>query len=136
MNLYEQVATDNGEDFFNNLPSPKADTPLSTFGYNSLVRDAPIVDQEQQELDGLEESVDPSFDECIQHALVVGDYKGAVAKCIAANKMADALVIAHAGGDSLWQSTRDQYLKISHAPYLKVDNISILCSQSNELNFI
>ncbi|KAL5543632.1 hypothetical protein UlMin_007416 [Ulmus minor] len=112
--------TDNGEDFFNNLPSPKADTPLSISGDNSLVPDAPIVDQEQQELDGLEESVDPSFDEGIQHALVVGDYKGAVAKCIAANKMADALVIAHAGGDSLWQSTRDQYLKTSRAPYLKV----------------
>ena len=31
--------------------------------------------------------------------------------------MADALVIAHAGGDSLWQSTQDQYLKISRAPY-------------------
>ena len=28
-----------------------------------------------------------------------------------------SLVIAHDGGDSLWQSKRDQYLKISRAPY-------------------
>ncbi|PON74322.1 Guanine nucleotide-binding protein, beta subunit [Parasponia andersonii] len=113
--------TDNGEDFFNNLPSPKADTPLSASGDKFIVGDAiPSTDQVQQESDVLEESSDPSFDESVQHALVVGDYKGAVAKCISANKMSDALVIAHAGGDSLWESTRDQYLKKSRSPYLKV----------------
>ncbi|XP_024025815.1 protein transport protein SEC31 homolog B [Morus notabilis] len=113
--------SDNGEDFFNNLPSPKADTPLSTSGDKFIVGDAfPGKDQVQQELDGLEESTDPSFDEYVQHALVVGDYKGAVAKCISANKLADALVIAHAGGETLWESTRDQYLKMSRSPYLKV----------------
>ncbi|PON84807.1 Guanine nucleotide-binding protein, beta subunit [Trema orientale] len=113
--------TDNGEDFFNNLPSPKADTPLSTSGDKFVVGDTiPSTDQVQQESEVLEESADPSFDESVQHALVVGDYKGAVAKCISANKMADALVIAHAGGDSLWESTRDQYLKKSRSPYLKV----------------
>ncbi|XP_030495434.2 protein transport protein SEC31 homolog B [Cannabis sativa] len=114
--------TDNGEDFFNNLPSPKAETPLATSGDKFVVDDTvPSTDQVQEESDVMEESVDdPSFDESVQHALVVGDYKGAVAKCISANKMADALVIAHAGGDSLWESTRDQYLKISRSPYLKV----------------
>lgn len=118
--------TDNGEDFFNNLPSPKADTPVSTSGDKFSEGDTvPVANEMQQEPDGLEESADPSFDESVQHALVVGDYKGAVAKCISANKMADALVIAHAGGASLWESTRDQYLKMSHSPYLKVGKVHL-----------
>ncbi|KAK6240177.1 hypothetical protein QUC31_005646 [Theobroma cacao] len=112
---------DNGEDFFNNLPSPKADTPVSTSENNFAVENVvPSADLIPQESDGLEESEDPSFDDAVQRALVVGDYKGAVAQCIAANKMADALVIAHVGGASLWESTRDQYLKMSRSPYLKV----------------
>lgn len=113
--------SDNGEDFFNNLPSPKAETPRST-SVDNFVGGAtvPIGEETQQELDGHEESSDPSFDETVQRALVVGDYKAAVAQCISANKMADALVIAHVGGTSLWESTRDQYLKMSRSPYLKV----------------
>ncbi|GMI66980.1 hypothetical protein like AT3G63460 [Hibiscus trionum] len=115
-------ATDNGEDFFNNLPSPKTDTPVSTsensFAVESMV---PSTDPIPQESDGLEECGDTSLDDAVQHALVVGDYKGAVELCIAANKMADALVIAHVGGGaSLWESTRNQYLKMSRSPYLKV----------------
>ncbi|KAK5783340.1 hypothetical protein PVK06_037848 [Gossypium arboreum] len=114
-------AADNGEDFFNNLPSPKADTPVSTsensFAVESTVPGADLIPQES---DGLEESADASFDDAVQRALVVGDYKGAVEQCIAANKISDALVIAHVGGSSLWESTRDQYLKMSRSPYLKV----------------
>ena len=114
-------AADNGEDFFNNLPSPKADTPVSTAENNFAVESTvPSADLIPQESDGLVESADPS-DDAVQRALVVGDYKGAVAQCIAANKMADALVIAHVGGAPLWESTRDQYLKMSHSPYLKVN---------------
>lgn len=112
--------SDNGEDFFNNLPSPKADTPVSTSVNNFVVEETATIGQMQQEVDSQEESTDPAFDEGVQRALVVGDYKGAVAQCIAANKMADALVIAHVGGSLLWESTRDQYLKISCSPYLKV----------------
>ncbi|KAL0379847.1 UNVERIFIED_CONTAM: protein transport protein SEC31B, partial [Sesamum angustifolium] len=111
-------ATDNGEDFFNNLPSPRADTPLADSRGESVTEDD--VQESQQEIDGQEESSDPSFDDAVQRALVVGDYKGAVAQCISANKLADALVIAHVGGVSLWESTRDQYLKTRHSPYLKV----------------
>ncbi|PPS09906.1 hypothetical protein GOBAR_AA10748 [Gossypium barbadense] len=110
-----RFAVDNGEDFFNNLPSPKADTPVSTSENNFAVSDLT-----PQEPEGVEESSDPSFDDAVQRALVVGDYKGAVAQCIAANKMADALVIAHVGDPSLWASTCDQYLKMSRSPYLKV----------------
>ncbi|KAK8693364.1 hypothetical protein V6N13_070949 [Hibiscus sabdariffa] len=70
---------------------------------------------------GLEESADTSLDDVVQRALVVGDYKGAVEQCIAAKKkMADALVIDHVGGVSLWESTRNQYLKMNRSPYLKV----------------
>ena len=116
--------TDNGEDFFNNL-SP-AGTPVSTsHGENFAIGDtAPDSEQLQQEPDGFEESTDPAFDDAVQSALIVGDYKGAVAQCMSANKMADALVIANVGGASLWESTRDQYFKISRSPYLKVVYLS------------
>ncbi|KAG6679763.1 hypothetical protein I3842_13G008400 [Carya illinoinensis] len=112
---------DNGEDFFNNLPSPKTDTPLSTSRGNfAIVDTAHDSNQLQQEPNVFEESADQAFDDGVQHALIVGDYKGAVAQCISANKMADALVIAHVGGASLWESTRDQYFRTNLSPYLKV----------------
>ncbi|KAI3448846.1 hypothetical protein Pfo_005511 [Paulownia fortunei] len=111
-------ATDNGEDFFNNLPSPTADTPLSTSKSESVIGDS--LKESQPELNGQEESTDPSFDDAVQSALVVGDYKGAVAQCISANRLADALVIAHVGGGSLWERTRDEYLKTSRSSYLKI----------------
>ncbi|KAF7836110.1 protein transport protein SEC31-like protein B-like [Senna tora] len=111
---------DNGEDFFNNLPSPRADSPLSTPGGNTVPEDsANGLEKIQEELE-VEESSDPTFDDNVQRALVVGDYKGAVALCIFANKWADALVIAHVGSASLWESTRDQYLKRIRSPYLKI----------------
>ncbi|XP_021739326.1 LOW QUALITY PROTEIN: protein transport protein SEC31 homolog B-like [Chenopodium quinoa] len=111
---------DTGEDFFNNLPSPKAETPVSSASNNFVSEVVPSEEPKQAESDGLEESTDPAFDDAVQRALVVGDYKEAVALCISANKMADALVIAHVGSVSLWESTLDQYLKTSRLPYLKV----------------
>ncbi|KAI3764275.1 hypothetical protein L2E82_14282 [Cichorium intybus] len=106
--------TDYGEDFFNNLPSPKCDTPVSTPGRNE---ELVSFEDALKEGDG---TTDASFNDAVQRALVVGDYKGAVAQCIAADKMADALVIAQVGGASLWETTRDQYLKKNRSPYLKV----------------
>ncbi|KAL0387908.1 UNVERIFIED_CONTAM: protein transport protein SEC31B [Sesamum radiatum] len=111
-------ATDNGEDFFNNLPSPRADTPSSTSKNEFAVPDS--VKESKQEMNDQEEASDPSFDDAVQRALVVGDYKGTVAQCISANRWADALVIAHVGSAALWERTRDQFLKTSHSPYLKV----------------
>ncbi|XP_047340406.1 protein transport protein SEC31 homolog B-like [Impatiens glandulifera] len=113
--------TDNGEDFFNNLPSPKAETPVSRDKLN-VGESLTSIEEIEPETDGEEgeENTDTSFDEAIQHALVVGDYKGAVTQCISANKIADALVISHLGGSSLWESTREQYLKMSRSPYLKI----------------
>ncbi|MBA0559875.1 hypothetical protein Golob_016814 [Gossypium lobatum] len=128
-------AADNGEDLFNNLPSPKADTPVSTsensFAVESTVPSADLIPQES---DGLEESADASFDDAVQRALVVGDYKGAIEQCIAANKISDALVIAHVGGSSLWESTRDQYLKMSRLPYLKVVSAMVNNDLTNLVN--
>jgi len=119
-------STDNGEDFFNNLPSPKADTPLSTSAGTFVVAENANGSEKIQDDAEMEESSDPSFDDSVQHALVVGDYKGAVMQCISANKWADALVIAHVGNASLWESTRDQYLKMVRSPYLKVANDGIV----------
>ncbi|GAB2300099.1 hypothetical protein Dimus_034139 [Dionaea muscipula] len=114
------LSYDNGEDFFNNLPSPKADTPKSASGSKFDAAETVLgQDHAEAELAG-QESSDTAFDDAVQHALVVGDYKKAVTLCISANKMADALVIAHFGGPSLWESTQDQYFKRDNSPYLKV----------------
>lgn len=115
----ELCTADSGEDFFNNLPSPKIDTPVSTTN-NEFVSGGDSPKEDHQEMNGQEENSDPSLDDEVQCALVVGDYKKAVAQCISANRLADALVISHVGGATLWEHTRDQYLKTSRSPYLKV----------------
>ena len=74
----------------------------------------------------VEDSSDPTFDDNVQHALVVGDYNKAVLQCISTNKWVDALVIAHVGNASLLESTRDQYLKMVQSPYLKVSDDNII----------
>ncbi|GJY17220.1 transport protein Sec31 homolog B-like protein isoform X1 [Tanacetum coccineum] len=115
--------TDYGEDFFNNLPSPKTDTPVSTSVNTFAIESVSGVEDSVKEGDSPDGITDSSFEDGVQRALVVGDYKGAVAQCVAANKMADALVIAQVGGDSLWENTRDQYLKNNSSPYLKFYNL-------------
>lgn len=115
-----------GEDFFNNLPSPKADTPVSTSDNKFNAENSILGGEEalQHQNDDHDENPDAVFEDAVQRALVVGDYTSAVAQCISANKIADALVISHVGGASLWESTRDQYLKTSHSPYLKVPSLN------------
>ncbi|KAI7741646.1 hypothetical protein M8C21_003654 [Ambrosia artemisiifolia] len=54
-----------------------------------------------------EHSIVSTSSEFKARALVVRDYKGAVAQCITANKMADALVVAQVGGSSLCETTQD-----------------------------
>ncbi|KAJ0978840.1 hypothetical protein J5N97_014314 [Dioscorea zingiberensis] len=102
---------DNGDEFFNN-PQPSVDYSQDDDVPNNKEMDK----QPEEHL----ESSDNTIDDNIQRALVVGDYKGAVLQCMSANRMADALVIANLGGSFLWESTRDQYLKKSLSPYLKV----------------
>jgi len=104
---------DNGEDFFNN---PQTSENKFTAEDSEILNDKQIKKEPEEH----PESTYPSIDESIQRALVVGDYKGAVLQCMAANRMADALVIAHVGGPALWEITRDQYLKKSPTSYLKV----------------
>ncbi|VFQ84239.1 unnamed protein product [Cuscuta campestris] len=113
---------DNEEDFFNNLPSPKTDTPMSTSGNNFYTNEAgPGWEDAPPEINGLEDTTaSSSDDDAILRALVVKDLKTAVTHCISAGRITDALVIAHVGGPSLWEKTRDQYLKTSRLPYLKV----------------
>ncbi|EPS70248.1 hypothetical protein M569_04512, partial [Genlisea aurea] len=112
------VLADNGEHFFDNLPSPRVDTPLARANNASVIEES--APEQQEDVVVKDESADSSLDDAVQRALVVGDYKGAVAQCFSANRLADALVIAHAGGVSLWETTRDQYLRTSRSPYLKV----------------
>ena len=111
-NADAQFLVYNGDDFFNNPQPPEASLAEEAISTNG--------EQIEQEMPGDAVPSDPSIDKSIQHALVVGDYKGAVNQCLAANRMADALVIAHAGGSALWESTRNQYLRKSISPYLKV----------------
>eukprot|EP00268_Persea_americana_P017122 TRINITY_DN181_c0_g1_i3.p1 TRINITY_DN181_c0_g1~~TRINITY_DN181_c0_g1_i3.p1 ORF type:complete len:623 (-),score=144.19 TRINITY_DN181_c0_g1_i3:606-2474(-) len=116
-----EYSTDNGEEFFNNLQTPKAEKSFSAFGDVSAIESGNMPNGEQaQEFEGLGEISGSSVDADIQCAIIVGDYERAVLHCISANRMADALVIAHVGGKTLWESTRDQYLKKSHLSYLKV----------------
>nr|KYP67966.1 Protein transport protein SEC31 [Cajanus cajan] len=105
-----------------NVPSEAKDTVNDDLSQevNALGLEDTTVDNNVQDDVEAEESGDPSFDDSVQHALVVGDYKGAVMQCISANKWADALVIAHVGNASLWESTRNQYLKMIRSPYLKI----------------
>lgn len=112
---------DNEEDFFNNLPSPKTDTPMSTSGNNFYTNEAgPGWEEAPPETNGLEDTTASSSDDDVLRALVVKDLRTAVTHCISAGRITDALVIAHVGGPSLWEKTRDQYLKTSRLPYLKV----------------
>ncbi|KAJ3683814.1 hypothetical protein LUZ60_014041 [Juncus effusus] len=109
---------DNGDDFFNNPQPIEEQLPSEQL---TLTEEATETTGEVQEvLEGSGTSEDTAVDESIQRALVVGDYKGAVAQCVEANRMADALVIAHVGGASLWEKTRNRYLKNSSSSYLKI----------------
>ncbi|RWW34756.1 hypothetical protein BHE74_00010531 [Ensete ventricosum] len=119
--LVEGEAIDNGEEFFNNpqIVEDSLATEDSSVPNGKEVQGEPMGTH------------DASFDDTIQRALVVGDYKGAVLQCTAANRMADALVIAHAGGPSLWESTRDQYLRNSLTPYLKCHLFQVVSAMVN-----
>ncbi|GKB57129.1 hypothetical protein Tco_0913315, partial [Tanacetum coccineum] len=68
------------------------------------------------------QAVDGMFQHLLTPLLLNEDSVKEVKQCIAANKMADALVIAHVGSDSLWESTLDQYLKNNSSPYLEFYN--------------
>ncbi|GJX34185.1 RNA-directed DNA polymerase, eukaryota [Tanacetum coccineum] len=68
------------------------------------------------------QAVDGMFQHLLTLLLLNEDSVKEVKQCIAANKMADALVIAQVGSDSLWESTLDQYLKNNSSSYLEFYN--------------
>lgn len=112
---------DNGEEFFDNLHSPKEDSSLPLTENDFVVGKDTLGNEEEVQHEATKDSTEYSeCDEAIQSSLVVGDYKGAVMQCLSANRMADALLIAHVGGSSLWEKTRDEYLRKTNCSYLKV----------------
>jgi protein transport protein SEC31 len=56
----------------------------------------------------------------IQRALIVGDYKAAVAACEKAERYADALILAAAGGPELWAETQAAHIARVPRPYMQV----------------
>ena len=108
---------DDGADFFNNLSTPKgALSPKSVPSIEEACTEETIVHEEEH--DGLDEEDDN--DRAVHHALTIGDFKDAVKQCLLANRMADALVLAHVGGSELWDETLTEYLRKHRRPYRKV----------------
>ncbi|CEF99808.1 Helicase, C-terminal [Ostreococcus tauri] len=56
----------------------------------------------------------------IQRALIVGDYKAAVAACEKAERYADALILAAAGGPELWAEAQASHIARAPRPYMQV----------------
>ena len=56
----------------------------------------------------------------IQRALIVGDYKAAVAACEKAERYADALILAAAGGPELWAEAQAAHIARVPRPYMQV----------------
>ena len=63
-------------------------------------------------------------------ALVVGDYPGAVAACMRAGRLGDALVLASVGGTDLWLRTQAEYMRRSRRQYMSV----VAAVVKNDLN--
>eukprot|EP00249_Psilotum_nudum_P022019 c28342_g1_i1 orf=734-3148(-) len=109
--------TDDGSDFFNNLDTPKGNvSPQLGSTQVKESADSSSVWEVEHEGDVDEDDSDRE----IQLALVVGDFKGAVEYCLSANRLADALVLAHVGGSELWAKALSECLKRNCRPYRKV----------------
>lgn len=55
------------------------------------------------------------IDEFIKNAVIVADFKAAVDACLHVGKVADALVISHAGGPDLWAYAQAEYMSMASA---------------------
>ena len=55
----------------------------------------------------------------LSRAMLGGNLEAAVACCLRAGRMADALVLAASGGPELWTATRDEYLQSSRTPFMQ-----------------
>lgn len=56
----------------------------------------------------------------ITKALLIGNFEAAVGLCVKLGRMADALVLAACGGETLWAETQDLYFASQKAPYTRV----------------
>ncbi|CAK9869335.1 unnamed protein product [Sphagnum jensenii] len=122
------ASADDGEDFFDKLEIPP--TPTDDNGPSLNIQsneEAHVTEQEAGDkvavlAESGESEADDESEAAIQRALVAGDFKAAVDHCLAANRMADALVIAGVGGAALWESTQNIYIQRTQRqrPYLKV----------------
>ncbi|KAK3253493.1 hypothetical protein CYMTET_37261 [Cymbomonas tetramitiformis] len=119
---------DDGAGFFDNLgdtpepaPAPAAEAPaeqpVEAAAEEPAVEKAPVEEPVAVE----EPTVPLSETEAeIQRALVVGNYAAAVKACLAADRYADALVLASIGGEGLWASTQKTFMERVPQPYMKV----------------
>ncbi|EFJ32492.1 hypothetical protein SELMODRAFT_230767 [Selaginella moellendorffii] len=111
---FEEKAEIQTDDFFENLQEPKE--PEVAAGQMNGKDETTAEGTEEQEVD----DTSRDSDNAIEEALVVGDFKGAVAQCISMNRIADALSIAYAGSQALGEKTRDEYVKKNQRSYFKV----------------
>eukprot|EP00898_Chlorokybus_atmophyticus_P008870 jgi/Chlat1/8985/Chrsp94S08270 len=98
---------DDGESFFENLgtqPLPPVPPP------------PPSIATDNKDSNGTADEVDMA----VQRALVLGNYEAAVAACIAADRLADALLLASVGGTALWQKTQDMFILRHPRPYMRL----------------
>ncbi|KAK7854777.1 protein transport protein sec31 like protein a [Quercus suber] len=97
----------------------------------SYLDTAPDSEQLQQEPDGFDNG---AFDDAVQSALIVGDDKGAVAQCISANEMTDALVIANV----VSAMVNNDLLSLVNTRPLKIwkETLALLCSDLMEKSIV
>ena len=101
------------DSFFDNLPSPVAKTQSKpTTPKPDSVPGAVV--PETRSSDG--------SDEKLNLAIMVGDFEGAVATCLASGRLTDALIIAPLGGEELAFSTKKECMRRSPRPYMSVLN--------------
>ena len=60
----------------------------------------------------------PELEQRLSRAMLNGNFDAAVACCLEAGRVADALVLAASGGPELWTHTRDTYLASAATPFM------------------
>lgn len=105
------------EDFFNqDFPTPAPEASPE-----------PQPTPKQQEAKE-EEYKEDSDDQFIREALVFGDFKSAVDRCLSTNRMADAIIFSSFGPPSLWEETRAAYFAQHKSPFIR----NVMKSVSNQ----
>ncbi|KAL4425258.1 hypothetical protein ABPG75_009274 [Micractinium tetrahymenae] len=112
--FFEQSPVTDGAGFFDNLAStPPRGGPVSPSTRQASAppspRNAAIVDGPPGEKEA-----------DIQKLLFVGNYEGAVEACLAANRHADAMVLASVVGGELWDTARKAYMTAHPRPFMRL----------------